>query len=124
MPSKGDIYAAGIKGVIAAGLRADHDTYLVQAMRAAGFVLAGRSNTSEMALVATTESAGWGTCRNPWDTSRSTGGSSGGAAAAVAAAWSRSPTAATAAGPSGNPRPSAGSSGSSPPGAGSRRAPR
>ncbi|WP_021592320.1 amidase [Actinomadura welshii] len=85
MPSKGDIYAAGIKGVIAAGLRADHDTYLVQAMRAAGFVLTGRSNTSEMALVATTESAGWGTCRNPWDTSRSTGGSSGGAAAAVAA---------------------------------------
>ncbi|GAA3952094.1 amidase [Actinomadura viridis] len=85
MPSKGDVYAAGIKGVIAAGLRADHDAYFVQSMRAAGFVLAGRSNTSEMALVATTESEGWGTCRNPWDTSRSTGGSSGGAAAAVAA---------------------------------------
>src|SRR5690606_42094621 len=36
MPSKGDVYAAGIKGVIEAGLRADHDTYFVQAMRAAG----------------------------------------------------------------------------------------
>jgi amidase len=38
-----------------------------------------------MALVDTTEPLAWGPCRNPWDTSRSTGGSSGGAAAAVAA---------------------------------------
>jgi amidase len=85
IPSKGDLYTCGIAGVKAAGHRAGHDAFFVQRMRQAGFILAGRTNTPEMALVDTTEPVAWGPCRNPWDTSRSTGGSSGGAAAAVAA---------------------------------------
>lgn len=51
----------------------------------AGLVVLGKTNTPEFGLVATTESAQLGPCRNPWDLTRSTGGSSGGAAAAVAA---------------------------------------
>lgn len=84
MPSKGDLYTAGIDGVKRAGLVADYDPFFVQRMRAAGFVLVGRANTPELALVATTESVAWGACANPWDVTRSTGGSSGGSAVAVA----------------------------------------
>ncbi|MEZ4291466.1 MAG: amidase family protein [Myxococcota bacterium] len=51
----------------------------------AGFVVLGKTNTPEFGLVATTESAALGPCRNPWSLEHSTGGSSGGAAAAVAA---------------------------------------
>ncbi len=50
-----------------------------------GFVVLGKTNTPEFGLVATTESALLGPCRNPWSLEHSTGGSSGGAAAAVAA---------------------------------------
>lgn len=85
IPTKGDPYTAGIAAVKAAGYRADQDTFFVARMRAAGFVLVGKTNTPELALVNTTESVAWGACRNPWDTSRSTGGSSGGSAAAATA---------------------------------------
>lgn len=84
--SKGDLNTSSIKGVKEAGYRADHDSYFVQRMRQAGFVLLGRVNTPEMGTHATTEPAAWGPCRNPWNLERSVGGSSGGSAAAVAAA--------------------------------------
>ena len=51
----------------------------------AGMIVLGKTNTPEFGLVATTESALLGLCRNPWDPTRSSGGSSGGAAVAVAA---------------------------------------
>ncbi|MBB3660729.1 amidase [Rhizobium sp. BK650] len=54
------------------------------AIDAAGLVVIGKSTTSEFGLLGTTESMATGQTRNPWDLSRSTGGSSGGAAAAVA----------------------------------------
>src|SRR5207247_1675273 len=53
--------------------------------RAAGFVFLGKTNTPELGTLPTTEPEAYGPSRNPWDTSRSTGGSSGGSAAAVAA---------------------------------------
>ena len=60
------------------------DTTLVARYRAAGLVIAGRTNSPELGSVPTTEPLAWGPTRNPWDTSRTPGGSSGGAAAAVA----------------------------------------
>ena len=64
---------------------ADADTTLVARYRAAGLVIAGRTTSPELGSVPVTESLAWGPTRNPWDTSRTPGGSSGGAAAAVAA---------------------------------------
>ena len=54
-------------------------------MKQAGFVVLGKSNTPEFGITCVTESDLNGACRNPWDTTRTPGGSSGGAAAAVAA---------------------------------------
>ncbi|MAG31960.1 MAG: amidase [Deltaproteobacteria bacterium] len=56
-----------------------------EAVVGAGFVVLGKTNTPELGLVATTESAALGPCHNPWNLAHSAGGSSGGAAAAVAA---------------------------------------
>lgn len=69
----------------AAGHRAEADSNLVRRYRQAGFVIAGRTNSPELGLVATTEPLSYGPTRNPWNTNYSPGGSSGGAAAAVAA---------------------------------------
>src|SRR5205085_6602816 len=55
-----------------------------QRFRAAGFVIVGKTNLPELASSVTTEPLAYGPSCNPWDVSRSTGGSSGGAGAAVA----------------------------------------
>jgi len=57
---------------------------VVDALVAAGFVLCGRTNTPEFGLITAAENSRFGITRNPWDPSRTPGGSSGGAAAAVA----------------------------------------
>jgi amidase len=51
----------------------------------AGFVLLGKTTTSEFGAISFTESDALGITRNPWDPDRTPGGSSGGAGAAVAA---------------------------------------
>jgi amidase len=61
------------------------DAYLVRRLREAGFVIVGKTSMPEMGILPTTEPRRFGPTRNPWDTSRTPGGSSGGAAAAVAA---------------------------------------
>jgi amidase len=63
----------------------DHDSELIARYRRAGAVFVGRSNTPEFGLTPFTESEALGAARNPWDTTRTTGGSSGGSGAAVAA---------------------------------------
>lgn len=63
----------------------DHDSEVVRRYRAAGLVTFGKTNTPEWGLVPFTEPEVWGPTRNPWDPSRTPGGSSGGSAAAVAA---------------------------------------
>jgi amidase len=57
---------------------------VVESFLAAGFVLCGRTNTPEFGPITVAENSRYGNSRNPWDPSRSSGGSSGGASAAVA----------------------------------------
>jgi len=64
---------------------ADHDAYLVRRLREAGCVIVGKTSMPEMGILPTTEPRRFGPARNPWDPTRTPGGSSGGAAAAVAA---------------------------------------
>ena len=61
------------------------DTTLVARFKDAGLNIFGKTNTPEYGLALTTEGRHLGDCLNPWDLTRSTGGSSGGSAAAVAA---------------------------------------
>jgi amidase len=61
------------------------DGEIVRRLRGAGAVVLAKTTLSELAICAFTETGGWGKSRNPWDTSRSVGGSSGGSAGAVAA---------------------------------------
>ncbi len=61
------------------------DDHVVTLLREAGTILLGKTNTPEFGLPCYTENSVAPPARNPWDLSRSAGGSSGGAAAAVAA---------------------------------------
>lgn len=61
------------------------DAALVGRLRAAGFVIVGKTALPEYGILPSTESRRHGPTRNPWDLSRTPGGSSGGAGAAVAA---------------------------------------
>lgn len=63
------------------------DGTLVARYKVAGLVILAKSNTPEFALSFTTEPDAFGPSRNPWDTTRSPGGSSGGSTAAVAAGY-------------------------------------
>lgn len=63
----------------------DEDELVVRGFRQAGFVLCARTNTPECGPITATENLRYGITRNPWDLTRTPGGSSGGAAAAVAA---------------------------------------
>lgn len=63
----------------------DYDSFVVRRLRDAGFVLVGRTASPEFGIVPVTEPARFGPTRNPWDTTRTPGGSSGGSGAAVAA---------------------------------------
>ena len=63
----------------------DDDAPATARLREAGAVLLGKTTTPEFGWRASTDSPLTGVTRNPWDTSRTPGGSSGGAAASVAA---------------------------------------
>jgi amidase len=80
----GDPSYSGLGVAKKAGLRSDHDATVVSRLRGAGFVILGRTNTPELGTTVTTEPLSYGPTRNPWDPTRSPGGSSGGSAAAVA----------------------------------------
>ena len=61
------------------------DAAVVWALREAGAVLVGKTNTHEFAFGTTNDNPHYGATRNPWNGDLTTGGSSGGSAAAVAA---------------------------------------
>lgn len=61
------------------------DAAIVTALRRSGAIIVGKTTTPEFAHSSVTDSPLWGPTRNPWDLTRTPGGSSGGSAAAVAA---------------------------------------
>jgi amidase len=80
---------AGIRTTYGSPIYADHvpadDELIVQRLRAAGAIVVGKTNTPEFGAGSHTFNEVFGATRNPYDLSRSAGGSSGGAAAALAA---------------------------------------
>ena len=77
---------AGTK--LRAGYVAAADAPLVARLRAAGAVILGVTNTPELLMAWETDNLLYGRTNNPWDLSRTAGGSSGGEAAAIAAGLS------------------------------------
>ncbi len=61
----------------------DHNSELMNRWLRTGVVIVGKTNTPELGQLPTTEPELYGPTRNPWDPTRTTGGSSGGTAAAV-----------------------------------------
>lgn len=85
---KDDVDVAGevtAYGSGAHGPAVTSDAEMVRRLRAAGAVILGKTNVPELMMFSYTESLTFGATRNPWDLTRTPGGSSGGSAAAVAA---------------------------------------
>src|SRR3954454_24382040 len=80
---------AGMRTTYGSPLFAEHipeaDSLLVERLRTAGAVIIGKTNTPEFAAGSQTFHPVFGPPRNPYDLTKTPGGSSGGAAAAVAA---------------------------------------
>jgi amidase len=72
-------------GTGAYGAPATEDSHVVRKLREAGAIVIGKTNLPELAIYGFTESPTWGDTRNPWDPSRTCGGSSGGSGVATAA---------------------------------------
>ncbi len=73
----------GIK--VAKNRIADRDDYITTRMKEAGFVILGKTATSQLGSLPYVEPSGFPPARNPWNLDYLAGGSSGGSAAAVAA---------------------------------------
>jgi aspartyl-tRNA(Asn)/glutamyl-tRNA(Gln) amidotransferase subunit A len=86
---KDNLWTAGDRTTFGSRLLAEfvppEDAPSVAALRAAGAIFIGRTNLPEFAWRGSTDNRLFGESRNPWDVTRTPGGSTGGGAAAVAA---------------------------------------
>lgn len=80
----GELYTGGVDPLRKAGYRPAVDSHIFAALERAGFIIVGKTNTSELGILPSAEPPAWPAAKNPYDTTRSTGGSSGGSACAVA----------------------------------------
>jgi amidase len=81
----GTPYYVGVAALRDVGHRSRETTALASRFESMGFSIIGKSSCPPLANGVTTEPPGFAPTRNPWDLTRSPGGSSGGSAAAVAA---------------------------------------
>ncbi len=86
---KDNVETKGIRTTYCSKLYEDYipeeDAVLVERLKKAGAVILGKTNMPEFGLIAYTDNPLFGPTRNPFDLSKTVGGSSGGSAAAVAA---------------------------------------
>ncbi|MDO8666818.1 MAG: amidase [Gemmatimonadales bacterium] len=83
------IATGGVRTTAGSRILADwvprRDAPIVRALKQAGYVVVGKTNTHEFAFGTTNDNPHYGATKNPWNPALTTGGSSGGSAAAVAA---------------------------------------
>jgi Asp-tRNA(Asn)/Glu-tRNA(Gln) amidotransferase A subunit family amidase len=89
---KSSVEVAGLRCEAGSRLRVgyvpDKDAPIVARLRASGAIILGTTNTPELLMAWETDNALYGRTNNPWDLTRTPGGSSGGEAAAIAAGMS------------------------------------